>query len=218
MAFQPCPGIASCVIQTTIPDTDVAENVLHMDKGSSAAWTATELTNLVNAVDTWLTTGAGGNDTVVKNLQHECTVSGIVARDLTTSTGPEVSKSISHAGGEVTARTAAGLSKALTLRTGLAGRSQRGRLFVIGLAADQFDGTDKNLISTATLTSLVNTWTSLIAAVKAVNAAWSWSVLSRSTGNSKRANGVAIPITSVGYSQPYVDYQRRRSPFHQRHH
>lgn len=205
-------------IQASIPDSDVAENIIHCDNGSGGtAWTAAQLTTLVNAIDTWLTTGDGTNSPV-NQMSNACTFTGIAARDLTTSTGPEVTKSIAHVGTDVNGRVASGLSWALTLRTGLAGRSQRGRIFTIGLTTGAFDGTDKNLIATGHATATVNAYNALIAAVSGAGAGWKLTVLSRFNNGAKRAAGVGTAITSVGYSDLWVDFQRRRSPAHARHH
>lgn len=215
LPFQPCPGITTLAIQVENDAGDIGENILHFYKGSAVAWTLTELTNLVNAIDTWLTTGDGSHD-YVKLLTDSATVTGLAARDLTTSSALVYSKSVSHAGTGGTAALAAGLAKAITLRTGQAGRSFRGRVFSMFLDASMTS--DENTVGTSTLTAMVDTWGSLQAAVAAVNASWYWGVLSRVQNGSRLTDGAITKITSIGYSTATLDYQRRRAPFHGRHH
>lgn len=223
--FQPCPGIASVVLQVSIPDSDQLQNVLHVSNGGTSAWTAAQLTTLVNAVDTWITTGAGTGNTYAGLMGNYVTVTGIVARDLTTSTGPGYTKSVSHAGTNTNGRVASGLAFCVTLRSGLSGRSQRGRVFMGGCTTDQFDSTDKNLFTSNVGNGMTLTWNSLIAAVTAAGAGWSWVILSRYELNPspppismKRTSGIGTAVASVGYADLWCDYQRRRAPAHGRHH
>lgn len=225
MAFIACPGVAQVVLQVVNGEGDIGENVLNVYKGSTSAWTATELTNLANGIDTWSTTGDGAGHNYVSNLRTTCTLQAIVCRDLTSQTGPEVTKSVAHVGSDAGTPLPDGISKAFTLRTGLVGRSQRGRVFALFLTVNAQDGTDKNKMLAGTLASYVTMWGSLITAVPAITAAWQWVVLSKFSGVNgttgkpiPRSSGQVTPISSVGYSHVYLDYQRRRAPAHARHH
>jgi hypothetical protein len=143
------------------------------------------------------------------------------ARDLTTQTSSVVIvpyPGAHAAGGDNSGQIPAGLTKAFTARSGLAGRSQRGRTFVVGLASDSLSSGDKNVVATATLNDYVAWFNALIAAVPAANAAWSLVVVSRFHNGAPRASGATTPITSYGYANVFVDYQRRRAPGHARHH
>ena len=216
--FQPCPGVASVAIQVAGPDGDIGENILHVSNGTGAAWTAGDLTTLNDAIDTWLTTGDGAGNKYTSFLSNGCTVQAIVSRDLTTQGGPEVTKLVSHAGLDTAAPLQAGLTKAFTLRTGLSGRSNRGRVFALFLTVDTVSSGDVNAMDATHLSDSVSAWQSLIAAVAAAHTGWAWCVLSRQLNLVKRTNGNPVPITSVGYSHVYFDFQRRRAPAHSRHH
>lgn len=217
MTFQACPGIAQATINVQTPDGDIAQNVLHISNGGSGAWSAADLTTLANTLDTWLTTGDGSGNNFVAHLQSAYTVVEISCRDLTTQAGAEFNKSVNHVGGDSGGRMADGLTKAITLRSGLAGRSYRGRIFCIGLSALNADATDKNLMYSASVAVQIAIWTSLISTVSGAHTGWVWVILSRQAGLAKRSTGVGTAITAVGVSNNYFDYQRRRAPFHGRH-
>lgn len=217
MAFQPALGVAEVVISVQGPDGDIGENILHVYKGSTVAWTSTDLTTLSNGIDTWITTGDGSNK-YITGLVTTATVVQITCRDLTTSGGPEVVKSVSHAGLDSSTPFPAGIAKAFTFRSGLAGRSNRGRAFAMFLGQGQASGSDINAMSTAALANTTSMWASLIAAITALNASWKWSVLSRVQNKVVLTDALPVTITAVGTSKTYFDYQRRRAPLHARHH
>lgn len=215
MAAQLAPGIASGVISVTTPTEDTAQHVLHFSNGSTNPWTTPDLTTLANTIDAWITAGGGGNNTILHPMQSSFVVSGITCRDLTVDGGAEYAKTVSHQGVDGGGVMNAGLSFALTLRTGLAGRSFRGRVFSIGLSAAAY--ADANTITSTVAGQLVAAWGALPAAIEGANGSWRWVVLSREHNKAPRAEGVGTPILTVGYSDLVVDYQRRRAPNHARH-
>lgn len=205
------------MLQVQTPTGDTAENVLHFYKGSNVAWTSTELTTLANGLDTWSTTGDGSGDSFVAQLPTTDTMVAIVCRDLTTQTGPEITKVVSHAGLNTNPAMADGLTKAFTLRSGMVGRSNRGRVYVIHVCTNELAAGTVNSMSATDLTARIAAWNSLIAATVALNAAWYWCVLSRQQNKIILGSGVGVKIQSVGYSHVFLDYQRRRAPGHGRH-
>jgi hypothetical protein len=214
--FQDCPGICSLVLSAESVDGDTAQNVLHCGNGTSGAWTLAQLTTLVNAVDTWLTTGAGGH-TWPSMHENSATMSLITARDLTTDAGPEYNKAVAHDGTLDSGPLAIGLAKALTLRSGLSGRSYRGRVYEYGFDLAQQSATDSNAMDATVLANFETFWGALITAVSGAGSGWLWGVLSREHNGSTRANGIITAIASVGHSHVYFDFQRRRAPDHARH-
>lgn len=217
MTFQPCPGIAQVAIQVQDQEGDIAENILHVTNGGTGEWTATDLQTLANAVDTWLTTGDGTNK-FVGFLASVSTVIGIACRDLTIEAGAVYIKTVSHVGGDTDAPLQAGLTKAITLRTGLAGRSYRGRVFQPCLTTGDVSSGDVNTMDSTHLSHLQLAWNALITAISGAHSGWLWVVLSRRNNLAVRTDGVGTPIISVGVSHSNFDYQRRRAPAHARHH
>lgn len=218
MAFQICPGIATVTLQISGPGADIMENVLHFYKGSNVAWTATELTTLVNGIDTWTGVGDGAGNKYTNSMSTGASIISITARDMTTATGPEIVKTVAHPGTDASALLQSGVSKAFTFRSGNAGRSQRGRAYMSNLCSGSVSGTDVNSMAAASLTGITAMWKSLIAATTALNAAWYWCVLSRKQNGIVLVNGLPVKITDVGTSKTQFDYQRRRAPLHGRHH
>jgi hypothetical protein len=217
MAFQPCPGIAAVTLVYTGDQGDIMENILHVSNGGSSAWSAANLATLLAGVDAWVAAGDGTHH-LLDPVSNQIALSNYVARDLTTSSGPETTLGGSHVGSTAGAPAPAGISWAVTLRTGLSGRSYRGRVFSAGLSMSQIGGTYNNEIGSGTANAIVAAWSALITKITSLNAAWYWCVLSRRTNNALRANGIGTAITSVGYSSLELDYQRRRAPLHGRHH
>jgi hypothetical protein len=222
LPFQPCPGVASVTLEYTSLDGDIMENILHVWNGTSSAWTGAQLAVLVGAIHTWLTTGGGVGSNYVELSSNDGHWTGIYARDLTTASGPTYGVAFSTVGGQSAGQLQQGLTKAFTLRSGLAGRSQRGRVFQVGIAATWASSTGSDQVSPTLLADGVQMWTSLIAAVTTISSAYAWVVLSRYTTiggvYTRRTAGVTTPIISIGYSHTSFDYQRRRAPDHARHH
>jgi hypothetical protein len=103
------------------------------------------------------------------------------------------------------------VTMAISFRTGLRGRSFRGRNYAVGLTEDQVAGND----FVAGLTSL---WQAAYAALipAAAAAGWTWIIASRFSGVDvngdpiPRAAGVTTPVTAVVVVDSNVDSQRRR--------
>lgn len=222
--FIPCPGVAEVVIESAISGGDIAVSKLYIYGGVDTAWSEASLVNLANTVDTWLETGGGAGQKYVDQMNTGYQVQSIHERDLTTQTSLEYVKTVAHSGTDATASLPSGLTKAVTLRTGRAGRSFRGRSFMPGMTEAFYLAGDHNYVDPTKLANLVAMWSSLITAIPAGDASWVWSVLSRYSGVDPttkkaipRATGIHTPITECGFSHAAFDYQRRRAPFHARH-
>lgn len=222
LPFQPCPGVAECTLQWTSADNDVMENIFHVHNGTGDAWTGAQLAALLAGIVGWLTAGDGAGHTYPSLCSTDGAFTGITCRDLTTSSGPRVTQTLDTPGTASGTQLQQGLTKSFTLRTGLAGRSQRGRFFAVGmsLAAATADGSDT--VTSTYLGQMILAFGHFQTAIHAVNAAYTWGVLSRyhQVGGvtTRRDTGVTTPITEVGFSHVAFDYQRRRAPFHARHH
>lgn len=218
LAFIPVPNCAAITMSYSIQDTDIAENTFAVQ--NQVSWTNTTLGAAGALFNTW-------NDTAVSGAapyQNRTTATTLVqtqARDLTTQTSGVVITPYTGAHGagtDASGNMAAGITKSFTARSGLSGRSQRGRIFVIGIGLGEIVSGDPNLLSPAFLDEYVRQLDALITDVSAHDPNWSLVVISRRHNNAPRATGVTTPITSWGYANQYVDYQRRRAPGHARHH
>lgn len=202
----------------TILDADVAENTFGVQ--NSGSWDATQLGALGVAFNTWNDTAVSGA-APYQNRVSQTTLVQTQCRDLTTQTSPVVITPYTGAhgaGADTSGPLNNGLTKAFTARSGLSGRSQRGRIFVVGIGVGELVSGDPNLLSPAFLDEYVLQLDGLISQVHAANASWTLSVISRFHNNAPRSTGVTTPVTSWGYANQYVDFQRRRAPGHARHH
>lgn len=209
MTFVPCPNV--CQLEAVYTQAgEVVENVFHVL--FAAGITVPFMQLLMTDADTW--------DASNQASKRHTTTSLVKwrARDLTTATGAVVELDLA------TPRpgTVSGLplpnhaTIAISWRTGLAGRSQRGRSYFVGLADSSLDTTGQQLAAAAA-TAINASWTALLAAINA-NVTRSMVVLSRQSDTHPRAVGATTPITSAVFSDLYIDSQRRRLPKHNRHH
>jgi hypothetical protein len=106
------------------------------------------------------------------------------------------------------------VSLTISFRTGLRGRSFRGRNYIVGLVEGQT--TSANEVVSATSAAFVDAYNLLLDFGQDIGA--SWVVVSRFSGVDSngdpipRAAGVTTPITSVLVVDNIVDSQRRRLP------
>lgn len=203
------------------------ENINKWNVQNSVAWTPATLLSMMGAFGSWFTTGdGGGGHTYQKLVSNTCSLTSIKARDLTTVNGISI---VSNAGMPIVGTVAgpaiaAGTTKAITHRTGLAGKSFRGRTFLVGVDASHVPIPESGKIDAAFVANAILAFTPLIAAVAANLATCTLVVLSRYGGTPPigghsvpRVTGVMTPITAFGFADLNVDFQRRRAPGHARH-
>lgn len=223
-AFIPVNNAAEFSLQYIQGDLSFAENVFWVQR--SAAWTEAELLTMAGAFKTWWTTGDGANS--FKGLQvNTLALNAVGYRDFTTQAG---FSGIYQTGLPIQAVAVGvgaplGCSFSLTARTGLAGKSFRGRVFFCGLVAGDFSNEPLNAISGAQAANMVSALDALITAVPAADATCKLVVCSRfhqpggpGTPSVPRTAGLTTPITAYGYHDLFMDFQRRRAPGHNRHH
>jgi hypothetical protein len=225
LAFVPCLDTAQVSLGFTQYDGEFAENVWNVQR--SAAWTAAELTVMAQCFMDWWYTGDGSH-TYRGYMGTGTHLLQAVARDLTTQHSHTVTVSAdetSNTGTQTGAPFANGLTWSITSRTGLSGRNYRGRTFIIGLTEDNVNTSDRNQIASGATVGLMDAFGALITAVPAADATCTLVVASKYyqpggplTPTVPRAAGVMTPITSFGYHNLFLDYQRRRAPAHNRHH
>lgn len=199
MPFQPVPGTAKFTLIYQLFGREVV-NILNADftGGISPAildeacealygvWAANVVNELSNQLD-FLRVEA-------VDLSVEIAETGIFV--------PESAVSGTVAGESLPANCALVMS----LRTGYTGRSQRGRMFLPGIAESSVEG---NTPDASIRGGLANTLAIVNAALASVSIPFTWVVLSRYTEGALRAEGVTLPVTSV-LVDTRIDSQRRR--------
>lgn len=209
MGFQPCPNIVQ-LEHVIAASNEICENVYHVKCGSAPS--SADLTTLCNTLDAWDVAHLAGARSTQTFAQR------IIATDLTTATGARIIKPVSptrvgSAGGNPLPNNA---TLAIKLDTGLRGRSNRGRVYHIGIT-DAALGTGEQVVTSAYAGNIASVYQALITAIAGAGS-FQLCVLSRKTGGAFRANGIGTPIISAVLADPFIDSQRRRLPSHNRHH
>lgn len=205
MPFIPCPSTIEVELVYTM-ELETCENVYHVTY--SSAPTQSSLNTLAGVFTTWESSSSS------PLRSQQCALHVVRLRDLATQSGQELIKSVSPAisGANTADPLPNNCTIAVAMRTGLAGRSNRGRTYWIGM-------TDSMVSANNIVSSLQ---TAILASLAALESALSTNgtplvVLSRHTGGAPRTAGVTTPV--IGFSMDTtMDSQRRRLPGHNRHH
>lgn len=203
--FIPAPGVAQ--IETRfLQSGQPVENVYHFH--SSTAWDASSLDALANDVEAWWAAN-------LAPLVHTgVTLTSIHARDISTQTGAEVDETYSVSGSNVGLPLPNNATLCVTMQTGLAGRSLRGRSYLVGLNANYLSS-DKNQITPTAASAIVAGYDAMITGVTTNSSILS--VVSFRSGNAWRTTALVTPVLRFHLADFYVDSQRRRLAGHNRH-
>lgn len=221
-AFVPCANGLNVKLDYT-SGGDINENVFWVH--NSAAWDAAGIKTMLDAFIAWWGTTEGG--TSYKDLcSSDVSLVSVSGRDNTTQHGLVVvdQAGLPIAGTGSTPQIQLGCTKSFTARTGLAGKSYRGRVFAVGVPANQADAPDIGTVKAAYANAMVQALNDLIDDVTAAIGTCQLVVCSRyyqpggpGTKSQPRAAGIMTPITTFGFHDLNVDFQRRRAPGHSRH-
>lgn len=213
MPFVPCPGVAQFnLIYTSYGNN--TENVLHVHHIDGTVWTAAQLAAMESVIIAW----DGAHQKAFRVTDFG--LISIIGRDLSSSSGQEASTTVVSAGTLGGPALPENCTLSFKKNTGLAGRSNRGRWYWVGLSqalqlADRYDGT-----TAINMTAALNALRDAILAVANCEPV----VLSRFSGVDPvthkpipRGTGVSHPITNFSLVDNIIDSQRRRLPAHSRH-
>lgn len=205
MPFIACPNVARVEVVYQWQG-EIVENVYHFLGAAQPA--IADMQALATAVRNWRSTS-------LRPLQsNTCLHQKVKVRDLTTIDGAGIELLISPAdqGNLTDTSLPNNCTVAVALRSGLAGRSNRGRTFHCGLTEILRSG---NVILGTTQTNLIAAYTALFGPF--TTNAYHLGVLSLHTGGHPRLTGAFTEVNSVTVDTN-LDSQRRRLPGHNRHH
>jgi len=111
-------------------------------------------------------------------------------------------------GGDSNPATPNSTTIAISFRTGLSGRSYRGRNYWLGLTEPNVVN---NSVSSTLLQDVADAYAGMIGA-NTIASNWTWGVYSRRVDNTNRETGLFTDITGVIITDDIVDSQRRRLP------
>lgn len=201
MAFQSVSACAQLVLNYGDASWafDAGVNCLQFQKTSGMAFNATDCDNLLNAATTaWdinlapvISSQVGLNSASVRDLQEET---------------PYVADTSWQVPGEVAS---AGLPYNVTIaiskRTGVAGRTRRGRIYHIGLCENQVTG---NTLLATPAVDILTAWRNYFSDIE--SAGFVHVLVSRWLNGVKRTVGLKFPITEYQFTDTRVDTMRRR--------
>jgi len=200
MPFQSCPDIAEYVIAATYDSQPIA-NVLHAKL--SGGYSQSDVNNLATAVDAWV-----ASDYLALMNSH-VTYNEVRVRGLASIIDLQSVVNTSSGAGTMGADALpANVCLCITLRTGLTGRSARGRVY--GFPYHGAAQTGINTVSSTYANNLAAAFTNLLGVV--ISAGWDPVVLSRVTGGAPRTTGIGTTILVADARNTENDSQRGRLP------
>lgn len=213
-----------------ILDSDVANNVLYLrrqgcDIGNpNSSWddTAAEGQALNIAAAFSLHLGPLISDTCTLSSVDWCWNEDPTAPVL--HIGTASGSPMPWSGAQTAAPTSSGVSLAIRLQTGLGGRANHGRFFLVGINAGLFDAAAPNVLKAGSVADFATHLPALLAAVNNndcvadVGSIYTWAVASFILHGALRAVASHTTVTAVNLKDSFFDFQRRRAPAHARHH
>lgn len=202
MAFQPVPDAVEIVLEYTRNNMQL-RNVLHA-KFVTGRPEQTEMQDLADDVAAW------GISTWAPVLDNNTAFDAVTVRGLSEALDNQATASGSATSGTGGVSTLPNnVTKAFTLRSGLTGRSGRGRLYLPGLPTGALEA-DENYITVAYLNDVVDALDDLIGVTSSIG--FELSIVSRQQGGAVLPVGVSFAVVSVGYSDVTTDSMRSRLP------
>jgi len=201
MAFQPVPTAAKVSIEGRLADEPA---IITLGFSQAGAWGASEINQLaVDVADAFVTNAL---PFMASNYVYEQTVATGLRTD------PDVTATSDTAsgtpGGSLVVAPPNNVTLAISFRTGLTGRSARGRNFWPGLVASTV--TDNEVSAVAA--NQIAGWYEASFLPPGGISDWTWVVISRFSGGAPRVSGIVTPITQVVIVDTVVDSQRMRLP------
>lgn len=201
MAPVPAPGIVALEAIWT-QQGQPCENTFNY--AVSGGVTVAKLLAIIGSYTAWASANpsAWDSDSQLVKLQ---------ARDLTSTSGASVIENVTPpiSGTDATTPVANSVTFALKRQTGVRGRANRGRVYLIGVPSSKFNA-GFNSLTSAAAAGYIGIYNDLLSRMLTESDATEVIL--------HRALGTGTPVLSYAYSDVFTDSQRRRLPGHNRHH
>lgn len=171
---------------------------------SGGGITPTNIFNLVDAVAGWMATS------YAPQLSEDWSGVRAVGFDLGSVDGPYAEVASTAVGGVASESSPGNVAACISFRTAQRGRSARGRNYVPGVPNGSVT---LNTMSAGFMDNILLIYQALVGPGEFVPG-WQWVVCSRRNAGVLRPAGIAIPITSVTFTTPYVRSMRTREVGH----
>lgn len=176
----------------------VAENVINFQK--DGGWAPGEMEDLANAVkDSWETN-------ISTDVTEDVSLDEVVATDISTETGPQFALPAGISGAIASPALPQNVTLAIAFRTGLRGRSYRGRLYYVGLAESQVVG---DQVSEAFQGGIIENFEAFFEGVSDAVPGATHVVVSRCQDDAWLTTAVVTPVLTYTADRT-IDTQKRR--------
>jgi len=207
MPFVPVENTALIEVRMLLDNQKVENTLYCLNDGG---WDATSLAELATEVKDWW------NDSYSQLCTTDVTLREVVCTDLTTETGAQATVSGAGGVGAVGGGSfPSNVTLAVSFRTGLRGRSFRGRNYIVGVGGTEQLGI--NTLDADYVANVATQYNNLFTEV--FTGDFVWVVVSRYSGVDPdtgkpipRVSGVTTPVTTVLVTDNTIDSQRRRLP------
>lgn len=193
---------AKCVLRYVIDGQLMINDLVFTNEVEGV--TPLGLADLSQAVGQWAV------DNILPLLAEDVVFGVVTARDLSTNPGFEFERSFGPFQGGVASEAAPNnVCITVSFRTGVAGRSFRGRNYISGIPNSSIT---LNVLNTPFANDIIGAYNLLLAGGGVLPANWVWVVLSNFHNGVARAVGLTSQIQNSILTDTIVDSQRRRLP------
>jgi len=201
MPFVPAAGICEVFIEHNLNDKSGLGWVLHYEK-SSGAWGPELFADLGAQLKAWW------NTSIKPLVGAHCALTRIRMRDITTANSPigDYSDGLPIVGTGSGSPPSNNVAWSIKKNSGLAGRSYRGRVYMLGMTESVITG---NLIDTGWGLNVIAAFNDALLLVGG-DSDYGMVVVSKYSGGSPRVNGLATDVISFSAADYRVDTRRDR--------
>jgi hypothetical protein len=214
----------------SILDGDIANNVLYLAQRDCLITPGFVSFDDAGAHEQALNIAAAFNLHIAPLISNTVTLESVdwVWNESTTSpvlhVGTATGGTMPWSGAQTAAPTNSGVSLAVRMQTGLGGRGNHGRFFLVGMNAGLFDSAAPNELKAGSISDFNTHLPALLAAINNNNCvaevgnSWTLVVASFILHGALLPTAVHHDVTSLNLKDHFFDFQRRRAPAHSRHH
>lgn len=207
MAFIPVPDTAQIRFEGAVDGQQTINDIYAFRAGGMVL---SDLQSLVTNMVAWFQLS------FAPNLSEDWHCVAVHGRDLTTALSFVVDQDAGATPGGTTGEAAPNnVAACISFRTGLAGRSFRGRNYIPAIPNSNVT---LNTLDPSWMLGMTNAYGLLLFGGGALPAGWDWVIASRFSGVDgsgnpiPRVSGITTPIINTLFSNDIVDSQRRRLP------